>query len=330
MPRELSNAGIAGIGTYVPERILTNSDLEKMVDTSDEWISTRSGIKQRHIASAEQATSDLAVAAAVRALNDAGVEAEELDLIIVATNTPDMLFPATACLVQDRIGAKKAGAFDLAAGCTGFIYALAVGGQFISTGSRRAVLVIGAEALSKVVDWKNRNTCVLFGDGAGAVVLRPVPEGSGILSFKLRSDGSRGSILSQPAGGSRLPATYETVDERLHYIHMRGREVFKFASKIMEDTAEEALAAAGLTRSDIDLLIPHQANIRIIKHASKKLGLPPGKVLVNIERYGNTSTASIPLALEEAVREGRVKKGDNVVMIGFGAGLTWGASVVKW
>lgn len=330
MPRELINAGIAGVGAYVPGRVLTNAELEQMVDTSDEWIRTRSGIRERRIASPEQATSDVAAAAAERALKDANVAPEEVDLVIVATNTPDMFFPATACLVQDRIGAKNAGAFDLAAGCTGFIYAMAAGSQFVATGSCRTVLVIGAETLSKITNWEDRNTCVLFGDGAGAVVLRPAPEESGILAFKLWSDGAGGPHLLMPAGGSRRPATRETVDGKQHYIHMNGREVFKFAVRIMGEAAEEVLAAAGLDKTDLDFFIPHQANIRIIDAAAKRLGLPMEKVLVNVDRYGNTSTASIPLALEEAVRSGRIKKGDHIVMVGFGAGLTWGAAAIRW
>jgi 3-oxoacyl-[acyl-carrier-protein] synthase-3 len=330
LQREVCNAGIAGIGVYLPERVLTNDELQKMVDTNDEWIRTRSGIKERRITSLEQATSDLAVIAAERALADAGVAPEELGLIIVATNTPDTIFPSTACLVQDRLGANNAAAFDLAAGCTGFVYALATGSQFIISGTYRKVLVIGAECLSRIVNWEDRKTCVLFGDGAGAVVLSPVPAGNGILSFTLHSDGSKGQLLTLPAGGSRLPATRETVDKKLHTIHMDGREVFKFAVRVMGTAALEVLAAAGLDKSDIDCFIPHQANIRIIESAARRLGLSMDKVLVNLDRYGNTSTASIPLAIAEAVNSGRIKQGDHLVMVGFGAGLTWGAAVVKW
>lgn len=330
MPSEVCNAGITGVGAYLPDRVLTNDELQKMVDTNDEWIRTRSGIKERRITSSEQATSDLAVIAGQRALADAGVAPEELGLVIVATNTPDTIFPSTACLVQDRLGAKNASAFDLAAGCTGFVYALATGSQFIASGTYQKVLVIGAECLSRIVNWEDRKTCVLFGDGAGAVVLSPVPESSGILSFTLRSDGSKGPFLSLPAGGSRLPATRETVDQKLHTIHMDGHEVFKFAVRVMGKAALEVLAAAGLDSSDIDCFIPHQANIRIIESAAKRLNLPMDKVLVNLDRYGNTSTASIPLALAEAVHSGRIKQGDHIVMVGFGAGLTWGAAVVKW
>ncbi len=314
----------------MPERVLTNAQLQEMVDTSDEWICSRSGIRERRIASPDQTTSDLAVIAAKRALADAEVLPEEVDLVIVATNTPDMYFPATACLVQEQIGAQYAGAFDLAAGCTGFIYATAVGSQFIATGSYRTVLVIGAENLSKITNWEDRNTCVLFGDGAGAVVLQPATAGNGILAFKLWADGAGASYLTLPAGGSKNPATRETIDGKMHYIHMKGRKVFKFAVRVMGEAAEEVLAEAGLAKSDIDFFIPHQANIRIIDSAVKRLGLPMEKVLVNVDRYGNTSTASIPLALEEAVHSGRIKKGDNIVMVGFGAGLSWGAIALKW
>jgi 3-oxoacyl-[acyl-carrier-protein] synthase-3 len=276
------------------------------------------------------ATSDFAVIAANEAIADAGITAEEIDLVIVATNTPDMIFPATACLVQDRIGAKKAGAFDLAAGCTGFVYAMIVGSQFVSTGACQNVLVIGSENLSKVINWKDRKTCVLFGDGAGAVVLRQTTTGSGILSQKLWADGSGGQFLNQPAGGSRLPASHETVDNNLHYLHMKGRDIFKFAVKATGKAAAEVLTAAGIKVSEVDHFIPHQANVRIIEAAAKRLRLPGEKVLVNVDRYGNTSTASIPIALAEAVHSGRIKTGDHILMVGFGAGLTWAAAVLKW
>lgn len=328
MPEQ--QAGIVGLGTYVPERILTNQDLEQMVDTSDEWIRTRTGIRERRVAGEDQAASDLAVLAAQRALDDAGISPQELDLIIVATNTPDMLFPATACLVQDRLGAGQAGAFDLLAGCTGFIYALAVGSQFIAAGGAGTVLIIGAEILSRITNWRDRNTCVLFGDGAGAAVLRPVPPGYGVLATKLGAQGAGGPLLCVPAGGSRQPACPETVATDLHFIHMNGREVFKFAVKTMEESSLEVLQAAGLTPQELDFLIPHQANIRIIDAATRRLGLPLERVLVNVDRYGNTSTASIPLALEEALHQGRIKDGDNVVLVSFGAGLTWGATALRW
>lgn len=329
MSRPCFSAGIAGLGVAIPDKILTNDDLEAMVNTSDEWIRTRTGINTRHIADKNQTTSDISLDAAVKALEDAGIGPEELDLVIVCTSSPDMLFPATACLVQDRLGAN-CGAFDLQAGCTGFIYGLAVGKQFISTGAMENVLIIGAETLSKLVNWKDRNTCVLFGDGAGAVVLRPFPAGSGIRATILGSDGSGGNLLSLPAGGSLMPATQDTLDNDLHCIHMNGREVFKFAVKTMGDAAAKVIEKAGLTIQDIDLLIPHQANIRIIDAAARRLKMPPEKVLVNVDRYGNTSAASIPIALAEAVQAGRLTAGDRLVMVGFGAGLTWAAAVIEW
>lgn len=330
MPKEMINTGIAGVGAYVPDKIVTNADLEKIVDTSNEWIISRSGIRERRIAPPEMATSDFAVIAANEAIANAGITAEDIDLVIVATNTPDMIFPATACLVQDRIGAKKAGAFDLAAGCTGFVYAMIVGSQFVSTGACQNVLVIGSENLSKILNWKDRKTCVLFGDGAGAVVLRQAAPGSGILSQKLWADGSGGQFLKLPAGGSRLPASHETVDNNLHYLHMKGRDIFRFAVRTTGKAAAEVLSAAGIKVSDVDCFIPHQANVRIIEAAAKRLGLPREKVLVNVDRYGNTSTASVPIALAEALRDGRIKKGDHILMVGFGAGLTWAAAVLKW
>lgn len=330
LPERLINTGIAGVGAYVPDQIITNADLEKIVDTSDEWIISRSGIKERRIAPPEMATSDFAVIAANQAIAGAGITAEEIDLVIVATNTPDMVFPATACLVQDRIGAKKAGAFDLAAGCSGFMYAMIVGSQFVAAGSCRNVLVIGAENLSKIINWKDRKTCVLFGDGAGAVVLSRTAPGSGLLSYKMWADGSGGQSLMLPAGGSRNPASFETVSNNMHYIHMRGRDIFRFAVRATGKAAAEVLGAAGIKVSDVDHFIPHQANVRIIEAAAKRLRLPLEKVLVNVNRYGNTSTASIPIALAEAVREGRIKKGDHILMVGFGAGLTWAAAVLKW
>jgi 3-oxoacyl-[acyl-carrier-protein] synthase-3 len=323
-------AGIVGLGTYVPERVLTNEELQQMVDTSDEWIRARTGIRERRVASPDEAASDLALVACQRALEDAGIGPDEIDLIIAATNTPDMLFPATACLLQDRIGAAGAGAFDLLAGCTGFIYGVAVGAQFITAGAARTVLVVGAEALTRIINWQDRNTCVLFGDGAGAVVLREVPGDRGILSTVLGADGSGARHLYVPAGGSRLPASAETVAKGLHYVHMNGREVFKFAVRAMEDGAREVLRRAGLTGADVDFLIPHQANIRIIEHAAKKMNLPMDRVAVNVDRYGNTSTASIPLVLEESVKKGKIKDGDNVVMVGFGAGLTWAGLLIRW
>ncbi|MEA4833641.1 beta-ketoacyl-ACP synthase III [Anaeromusa sp.] len=330
MAETKQSAGILGLGSYVPERILTNADLEKIVDTSDEWIFSRTGIKQRHVADEATATSDIAAGAAKRALAHAGIKAEELDLIIVATATPDMFFPSTACLVQEKIGATHAAAFDLAAGCSGFVYGLTVATQFIQAGLYQRVLVIGAETLSKILDWTDRNTCVLFGDGAGAAVIGPVPAGYGVLGVELGADGHGGELLKMPAGGSRRPPSAETVAQRLHYVHMNGNEVFKFAIKVMGEAAQKALQKAGMTDADVDYLIPHQANIRIIQSAAKRLQLPMEKVHVNVDRYGNTSAASIPIALEEAVLEGKVKNGDKLVLVGFGAGLTWAACVLRW
>ncbi|MBA4494737.1 beta-ketoacyl-ACP synthase III [Paenactinomyces guangxiensis] len=322
--------GIVGTGAYLPEKVMTNADLEKMVDTSDEWIVTRTGIKERRIAAPDEASSDLAVKAAEKALQHANITAEEIDLIIVATVTPDMAFPATACLVQDRLGAPNAATFDLSAACTGFLYGIATAGQFISTGVYNYALVIGVECLSRIIDWTDRNTCVLFGDGAGAAVLGPVEEGYGFLSYELGGDGSGGELLKLPAGGSRLPATETTVAERLHTISMSGREVFKFAVRVLGSSTDEALKKAGMTREDIDFLVPHQANIRIIDSAIKRLGLTEDKVVINLDRYGNMSSASIPVALDEVVKQGRIKKGDTLVLCGFGGGLTWGATALKW
>lgn len=322
--------GIIGMGTYVPEKIVTNKDLESIVETSDEWIVSRTGIKERRIVTSDLATSDLASRAAKKALEDAGVAAEEIDLIIVATATPDMFFPSTACLVQANIKAINAAAFDLVAGCSGFVYGLVTGSQFIKAGLYKKVLVIGAETLSKILDWTDRNTCVLFGDGAGAAVLAETETGYGILGTQLGADGSGGDLLKLPAGGSRNPVTEETVSQRMHFVHMNGNEVFKFAVKVMGEAAMKALENAGLSASDVDCLIPHQANIRIIQSAAKRLKLPMDKVMVNVDKYGNTSAASIPIALEEAVHGGKVKRGDNIVLVGFGAGLTWASAVIKW
>jgi len=318
------------VGSYVPPQVLTNFDLEKLVDTSDEWILTRTGIRERHIARAEEASSDLGVEAARRALAAAKVEAEEIDLIIVATISGDMIFPATSSIVQHRIGASRAAAFDLGAGCTGFIYALATGSQFIASGMYETVLVVGADTLSKLLNWKDRNTCVLFGDGAGAVVLKPVPEGYGVLGSFLGSDGSGAELLKVEAGISRRPASHETVDGCQHTIQMCGSEVFKFATRVMGEAALTVLEQCGMHPEDVSLFIPHQANTRIIDVAARRLGLPSEKVFVNIEKYGNTSAASIPLALDEALQQGKVNPGDLLVLVGFGAGLTWGASVVRW
>lgn len=322
--------GIIGTGSYLPDRILTNQDLEKMVDTSDEWITTRTGIKERRIADENTATSDLATKAAQNALLKAGLEASQIDLIIVSTITPDMNFPSTACIVQSNIKAYNAVAFDISAACTGFIYAVATANQFISTGLYKNVLVIGAETLSKFVDWQDRNTCVLFGDGAGAVVMSRVKEGYGVLSQYLGADGTGGNALAIDAGGSRNPASFETLSRKMHYIRMDGNEVFKFAVRVMASAAEEAVRIAGLEKSDVDYLIPHQANIRIIEAARKRMGLSEDRVYVNLSKYGNMSAASIPVALDEAVNSGAIKAGDNVILVGFGAGLTWGSCLLKW
>ena len=327
---ESKAVGIIGIGTYVPEKIMTNKDLEKMVETSDEWIVERTGIRERRIASPETATSDLATRAAEKALADAGITAEEIDLIIVATATPDMFFPSVACLVQANLKATHAAAFDLAAGCSGFVYGIVTGSQYIKAGLYKKILVIGAETLSKILDWTDRNTCVLFGDGAGAAVLAEADSGYGILGAQLGADGSGGDLLKLPAGGSRNPASAETVSQRMHFVHMNGNEVFKFAVKVMGEAAIKALENAGLNASDVDCLIPHQANNRIIQSAAKRLKVPMDKVMVNVDKYGNTSAASIPIALEEAVHGGKIKKGDIVVLVGFGAGLTWASAVIKW
>ena len=322
--------GIIGIGSFAPEKILTNKDLEKIVDTNDEWISERTGIKVRHIVADGENTSDIAAKAAERALKDAGLTADDIDLIVVATATPDMLFPSTACLVQNKLKAAKAAAYDLAAGCSGFMYAIVTASQFIKTGLYKHVLVIGAESLSRILDWTDRNTCVLFGDGAGAVVLGEVPEGYGILGSNLGSDGSGGDLLCLPAGGTSRPATEETVRDRLHFVHMAGNEVFKFAVKVMGEAALNALEHAQIDTSEVDWLIPHQANIRIIQSAAKRLKMPMEKVIVNVDKYGNTSSASIPIALEEAIHDGRIKSGQVITMVGFGAGLTWASAVMRW
>jgi len=325
----MKKVGIIGLGEYLPKKILTNLDLEKMVDTSDEWITTRTGIKQRRLAAGNEAASDLAANAAREALKNARLKAQEIDLIIVATITPDMQFPSTACFVQASLGAKNAVCFDISAACAGFVYAIVIAQQFIARGAYKNVLVVGAEVLSSITDWKDRNTCVLFGDGAGAAVLSQVKSG-GILSAHLGTDGTMTDLLMLPAGGSRNPATHKTIDKRLHYLKMQGNEIFKLAVKIMTDAAQVALKKAGLECKDIDLVIPHQANIRIILAMAKRLGLPEDRVYLNIKKYGNMSSASTATALCEAVKEGRIKKGDIVLLDAFGAGLVWGACLVKW
>ncbi|WP_342428737.1 beta-ketoacyl-ACP synthase III [Paenibacillus sp. FSL L8-0158] len=327
---KLRPVGVIGTGKYVPEKILTNKDLEAIVETSDEWIVSRTGIQERHIAAPEQATSDLAYEAAIKALESAGMTAQDLDLIIVATVTPDMAFPSTACILQDKLGAKGAAAFDLSAACSGFVYGLATATSFIKTGIYNNALIIGADCLSRITDYTDRNTCVLFGDGAGAVVIGEVPEGRGFQSFDLGAEGAGGTLLKLEAGGSRLPASAETLENKQHYIYMNGREVFKFAVRVMGTATVDVLEKAGLSKDDIDLFVPHQANVRIIQSAMQRLDLPEEKVVVNVHKYANTSAASIPLALVEAAEEGRMKEGDRVLMVGFGGGLTWGASVLVW
>ncbi|KWX71023.1 3-oxoacyl-ACP synthase [Paenibacillus riograndensis] len=330
MKQQLRPVGIIGTGKYVPGRILTNSDLEKMVETNDEWIVSRTGIRERHIAAPHEATSDLAYEAALKALDSAGMKAEDLDLIIVATVTPDSTVPSTACILQDKLGAKGAAAFDLSAACSGFVYSLATATGFIQNGMYNNALVIGADTLSRITDYTDRNTCVLFGDGAGAVIIGEVPEGRGFQSFDLGAEGSGGSLLNIEAGGSRLPASHQTIEDKKHFLYMNGREVFKFAVRVMGTATERVLTKAGLGKENIDLFVPHQANIRIIQSAMQRLDLPPEKCVINVDKYANTSAASIPLALVEAAEEGRIKEGDTLLMVGFGGGLTWGASVLIW
>ena len=330
MTAKLCNAGILGTGFYVPEKIMTNADLEKIVETSDEWIVERTGIKERRIAEDNQPMSDLALRAAKDALADAGVAAEDLDLIIVATLTSDRIIPSTACMIQNLLGAKHAAAFDLSAACSGFAYAASVAAQFIETGAYKKALVIGAETLSKYINWEDRNTCVLFGDGAGAAVLGQVEEGYGILSFDLGSDGSGGDAIQIPSSGSLMPVSKESIDQKLNLIHMNGRDVFKFAVKAMGKTVKNSLAKIDMPQEKIDWLVPHQANIRIIESAAKRLSMPKDKVIVNIHKYGNMSAACIPIALAEAAAAKRFKKGDIIALSGFGAGLTWASCIIRW
>jgi 3-oxoacyl-[acyl-carrier-protein] synthase-3 len=324
------SCSITGVGSYVPSRILTNSDLEKMVETTDEWITSRTGIKQRRIAADTEATSDLAAKAAMRALANASVPPDQLDLIIIATITPDMQFPSTACLVQQKLGATRAAAFDIEAACSGFIYGLEIGQHFVATHTYDNVLVVGAEKMSSVVDWKDRNTCVLFGDGAGAAVLQNRPSAHGLITVCLGSDGGKAGLLELPAGGSRQPTTSRTVSDRLHYLRMDGKETFKNAVNAMCSAADQALSRCGIDISQIKLVIPHQANQRIISAVGERLGAKPEQVFVNVDRYGNTSAASVAIALDEAVSGGQIQRGDLILMVVFGAGLTWGAAVIEW
>ena len=326
----LKRAGIIGTGSCLPARVMTNQEFESFIDTSDEWIRSHTGICERRIADSDIATSDLSAEAAVRALDNAGLKPEDIDLIIVSTVTPDMMFPSTACLVQDKIGAVNAAAFDLGAACTGFLYGLTVAQNFVAAGYYKNILVIGAETLSKIADYSDRNTCVLFGDGAGAAVVSEVPEEYGILSTCIGADGSGGDLLKLPAGGSRIPASAESLRDRLHYIKMDGSKVYRFAAKAMEMAAETALKKCGLDKSDISYLIPHQANIRIIDSAVKRLKISEDKVYINIDKYGNMSAASVAVALDEASRKGLLKDDDIIVLVSFGGGLTWGSAVIKW
>lgn len=322
-------AHIVGWGKYAPPNILTNEELAKRVDTSDAWIRERTGIAERHIATKET-TATLSLYAAQDALEVADADPKEIDLIIVATSTPEYIFPSTASIVQDQLGARNAGAFDLSAACSGFVYALSVGTGMIRSGQYNTVLVIGAETFSKIINWKDRATCILFGDGAGAVLLRGSNDYGGVLSTVLGSDGSGGELLEIPAGGSKNPASLETVMNNMHTLRMNGREVYRFATRVMVDATKQALQKANIAPEELDLLIPHQANARIIEYAAKTLNLPPEKVFQNLERYGNTSAASIPIALVEAIQAKRVNPGDHLVMVGFGAGLTWGSTAIEW
>lgn len=326
----LRTVSITGVGSYVPERVLTNADLSRMVDTSDEWITSRTGIRERRIAADGETTADLATAAARRALQNAGLTAADLDLIIVATITPDMLFPSTACLVQNRLGATRAAAFDIEAACSGFVYALDIAAHFVACHTYDTVLVIGAEKMSSVIDWTDRNTCVLFGDGAGAAVLQNRPSAHGLLTTCLGSDGAKSGLLEQPAGGCACPATAESVAARLHYLRMDGKETFKNAVNAMVTAATEALARCQLGIERIRCIIPHQANQRIMAAVAERLGATPEQVFSNVDRYGNTSAASVAIALDEAVRGGRIGRGDLVLLVVFGAGLTWGAAIIEW
>lgn len=321
---------VLGLGYYLPENVLSNKDLEAMVDTSDSWIVERSGIRERHILKPDECNSTMAIPAARRALQDANIDPADLDLIIVATASGDMQFPSTACIVQAALGAVNAAAFDLAAGCTGFVYSLSIAEKYLLASDARYILVIGSEAVSKVLDFTDRNTCVLFGDAAGAAVLGKTEGEYGILSTYLGADGNGAMDLYMPAGGSAMPATLETVKNKLHYLRMNGTEVFKFATRIMGETSDKLVSKAGLSYKDIDYFVPHQANIRIINVAAKRMKIPMEKVLVNVDHCGNTSAASIPVALAEAYEQRRLHKGDNILMVAFGAGLTFGGVILRW
>jgi len=330
MPNEKMNALIAGVGVCIPDTVLTNQDLAIKMDTSDEWILTMTGIRERHIAGPKQATSDLGIIAAEQAMIRAGCDRTDVDLIITATMSPDLPVPATACIIQEQLGMKNTPAFDVAAGCSGFIYALVVGSQFISTGLYRTVLVIGAEANSRIANWEDRGSCIVIGDGAGAVVLRATSLEHGILSMCLGADGSGVKHLYIPAGGTCMAVTAQNIAANMNKVKMDGQEVFQFAMRMLPKVTEQALKLAKINKEDVALIIPHQANLRIIEAAARRMDLPMDKFMVNLERYGNTSSASIPIALHEALETGRIKSGDVIVLAGFGAGLTWGAVVIRW
>jgi 3-oxoacyl-[acyl-carrier-protein] synthase-3 len=323
-------AKITGVGGYVPPKVLTNADLEKMVETTDEWIRTRTGIRERHVVESGMATSHLAVEAAKSLLARTRTDPGSIDLIIVASVTPDMFFPATACLVQDRLGAKKAWGFDLSAACSGFAYALTVGAQFVHSGSHKKVLVIGSDTMSSILDYKDRATCVLFGDGAGAVLLEHAQDGEGILDFLNDVDGSGGQFLYMPGGGSRHPSSPETLAKNMHVVHQEGSQVFKYAVRRMAETASCLLERNGFTGDDLALVVPHQANLRIIRSMQERLGIPDSKVMVNIDRYGNTTAGTIPLGLRDAVEQGRLRRGDLVLLVAVGAGYTTGSVLMRW
>jgi len=323
-------AHITAWGMYAPEQVMTNDDLAQMVDTNDEWIVSRTGIHERRIAGPNETTSTIATEAAINALRKSHLDPHDLDLIIVATSSPDYLLPSTACLVQDNIGASKAGAFDLLAACTGFIFALNMAAQAIRSGSINNAMVIGAETLSRLVDWEDRRTCIIFADGAGAFILEGRDTPGGVLSAVMRSDGSGKDLLIVPAGGSHRPASIETVEQGLHTVQMKGRDVFRFATRVMASATRESVSMAGLSLDDIQLIVPHQANRRIIETAARNLRIPMDRFMINLDRYGNTSAASIPIALCEAVEKGRIHAGDNIVLVGFGGGLTWGAMTLRW
>ena len=323
-------AHITGWGMSVPEQVMTNDDIAELVDTSDEWITSRTGIRERRIADKDETTASLAVEASLKALDVARLHPSDIDLIIVSTSSPEFIFPATACIVQDKIGAKKAGAFDLLAACSGFIYALDMATQAIRSGSIKNALVIGSETLSREVNWQDRNTCILFGDGAGAFVLQASNEPGGLVESVKHADGSGWDVLIIPAGGSYMPTTPETVSKDMHHAKMNGREVFRFATRVMTQGVREVIYKANLTVDDIQVVVPHQANKRIIEIAMRNLEIPMDRCMINLDRYGNTSTASIPIATCEAIEEGKIKSGDKIVFVGFGAGLTWGAALVEW